>query len=156
MPDETHDEVPGGPAAEPAVDALDEAECLNLLAGQEIGRIAFTSRYGIAVLPVNYRLHEGSIVFRTGQGSPMDEDLRTGSANADYQVAFEVDEISPVTRQGWSVLIVGPAHHMTTDDERAAAARSGVTPWTGGPKELFMRIRPTRITGRRIRQPEQP
>jgi nitroimidazol reductase NimA-like FMN-containing flavoprotein (pyridoxamine 5'-phosphate oxidase superfamily) len=152
MPDETHGEVPGRAAAEPAVDDLNEAECLNLVAGQEIGRIAFTSRYGITVLPVNYRLHEGSIVFRTGQGSPMDEDLRTGSAHADYQVAFEVDEISPVTREGWSVLILGPAHHMTSDEERATAARSGVTPWTGGPKEQFMRILPTRITGRRIRQ----
>jgi len=52
------------------------------------------------VLPVNYRLHEGSIVFRTSHGSPMDEDLRTGSSHADYQVAFQVDEIKAGTRGG--------------------------------------------------------
>ncbi len=52
------------------------------------------------MLPVNYRLHEGSIVFRTSHGSPMDEDLRTGSSHADYQVAFEVDEIKAGTREG--------------------------------------------------------
>jgi nitroimidazol reductase NimA-like FMN-containing flavoprotein (pyridoxamine 5'-phosphate oxidase superfamily) len=156
MPDETHGEAPGRPAPDPVVDELNEAECLKLVAGQEIGRIAFTSRYGITVLPVNYRLHEGSIVFRTGEGSSMDEDLRTGSVHADYQVAFEVDEISPVTREGWSVLILGPAHHLDSDRERAAGASSAVAPWTGGPKEQFMRILPTRITGRRIRQLGQP
>lgn len=152
MPDRTHDEGPGREAAEPTIDDLSEADCLELVAGQEIGRIAFTSRYGITVLPVNYRLHEGSIVFRTGQGSLVDEDLRTGSAHADFQVAFEVDEISPDTREGWSVLILGPAHHMSSDTEREAAAGSGVTSWAGGPKEQFMRVTPTRITGRRIRQ----
>jgi hypothetical protein len=30
--------------------------------------------------------------------------------------------------------------------------RSGVEPWAGGDKELFVRVIPTRITGRRIRR----
>jgi nitroimidazol reductase NimA-like FMN-containing flavoprotein (pyridoxamine 5'-phosphate oxidase superfamily) len=138
---------------EPVVEALSEAECLNLVAGQDIGRIAFTGRFGLTVMPVNYRLHDGSIVFRTSQDSPMDEDLRTGLAHGEYQVAFEVDDLQASTREGWSVLIRGPAHHVTSAEERAVVARSGVTPWTGGSKEQFMRIRPTQITGRRIRKP---
>jgi Pyridoxamine 5'-phosphate oxidase len=146
---------PAEPAepAEPVVEALSEAECLNLVAGQDIGRIAFTGRFGLTVMPVNYRLHDGSIVFRTGQDSPMDEDLRTGLEHGEYQIAFEVDEIQASTREGWSVLIRGPAHHVTSAEERAVVARSGVTPWTGGAKEQFMRIRPTQISGRRIRNP---
>lgn len=152
MPDKTQGEGPDQSAAGPVVEDLDEEECLRLVAAQDVGRIAYTGRFGVTVFPVNYRWHDGSIVFRTGQNSPMDEDLRTGSAHAEYQVAFEVDELDARTREGWSVLVHGPAHHVRSEEERAAVAGSGVTPWTGGSKEQFMRIVPTRITGRSIRQ----
>lgn len=128
-------------------------QSVALVAGQDVGRIAFTGRFGLTVVPVNYRLREGSIVFRTGQDSPMDEDLRTGLEHGEYQVAFEVDQIRPGTREGWSVLIQGPAHHVKSEQERAAVASSGVTPWVGGSKEHYIQIVPTRITGRRIRRP---
>jgi len=153
MPDGSHGDKYQASPAEPVVEELAEAECLHLVAGQEVGRIAFTGRFGLAVVPVNYRLHEGRIVFRTGQGSSMDEDLRTGLKHAEYQVAFEVDQFDPGTRQAWSVLIHGPAHHVRSDQERATAAGSGVTPWVGGSKEQYIQIVPTRITGRRISQP---
>jgi nitroimidazol reductase NimA-like FMN-containing flavoprotein (pyridoxamine 5'-phosphate oxidase superfamily) len=153
MADMSHGEEPQGSPADPVVEELAEAECLNLVAGQDVGRIAFNGRFGLTVLPVNYRLHEGNIVFRTGHDSPMDEDLRTGLEHGEYQVAFEVDQLKPGTREGWSVLIHGPAHHVRSEEERAAVAGSGVTPWPGGAKEQFIQIVPTRITGRRIRQP---
>ncbi len=133
--------------------ALDEAECLRLVAQHEVGRIAYAGRFGPTVLPVNYRLFEGSIVFRTGMDSPLDEDLQTGIANAEYKVAFEIDDLDPVTHEGWSVLIQGPVHHVTAPEERAAVAKAGVNPWAGGPKERYLRVMPTRITGRRITHP---
>ncbi|HUY44329.1 MAG TPA: pyridoxamine 5'-phosphate oxidase family protein [Streptosporangiaceae bacterium] len=142
---------PAGPDA--LIEELDQAECLRLVSGQEVGRIAYNGRFGPTVVPVNYLLYEESIVFRTGQDSPMDEDLRTGIADAEYKIAFEIDELHPVTRDGWSVLVQGSAHHVTSEEERAAVAQADVSPWPGGPKELFMRIRPTRITGRRISHP---
>ena len=143
----------GQPSAGPVIVEMDETECLRLVAAHEVGRIAYAGRFGPTVLPVNYRLYEGSIVFRTGQDSPMDEDLRTGIANAEYKIAFEIDELDPATREGWSVLIHGPAHHVTSQEEREAVARAGVTPWAGGAKEQYIRILPTRVTGRHIRQP---
>ena len=132
---------------------LDEAECLRLVAGQEVGRIAYNGRFGPMVLPVNYRLFEGSIVFRTAEGSAMDEDLTTGIADAEYLIAFEIDELYPARREGWTVLIHGSAHHVTDEDERTSVARTGVTPWAGGARDLYMRIRPTHIAGRRISRP---
>ena len=51
---------------------------------------------------------------------------------------------------GWSVVIQGSAHHVDSDAERAAAGESDVQPWSGGVKEHYMRVVPTRITGRRI------
>jgi nitroimidazol reductase NimA-like FMN-containing flavoprotein (pyridoxamine 5'-phosphate oxidase superfamily) len=128
---------------------LDEDESRKLISGGGIGRIAYQSRYGPAVLPVNYRWYNGAVVFRTARHSTLDEDLQTGIANAEYKVAFEIDDVDIESRQGWSVLIQGSAHHVT-DAEREAAERAGVEPWPSGERELFVRIRPDRITGRRI------
>jgi nitroimidazol reductase NimA-like FMN-containing flavoprotein (pyridoxamine 5'-phosphate oxidase superfamily) len=135
------------------VEPLEKAECLQMIAAGGIGRIGYTGRYGPTVLPVNFVLYEQSVVFRTGQDSPMGEDLRTGISDADYVVAFEVDEISPATREGWSILIQGSAHHVDSSHERAQVMESGVEAWPGGEKDLFIRVTPTRITGRRIRRP---
>jgi nitroimidazol reductase NimA-like FMN-containing flavoprotein (pyridoxamine 5'-phosphate oxidase superfamily) len=128
---------------------LDEAECLRLIAQGGIGRIAYQSRFGPAVLPVNYQWHDGSVVFRTAEHSALDEDLRTGIAGGDYKVAFEIDDFDVAGRQGWSVLIQGPAHHVS-ESERDAALEAGVEPWPAGDRELFVRIVPSRVTGRQI------
>lgn len=103
-----------------------------------------------AVLPVNYKWHDGAVVFRTAQHSALDEDLQTGIAGGDYLVAFEIDEIDLPGRQGWSVLIQGPAHHVEGETERASAEEADVEPWPAGERELFLRIVSHRVTGRRI------
>ena len=141
---------------ERAVELLDEAECLRGCAAGGVGRIGYTSRFGPVVLPVNYELHEGTIVFRTGLHSSMVEDLHTGIAEAEYKVAFEIDQIRPATQEGWSVLIQGSAHFVESEAELASLAQLGVRAWASGPKEQFIRIIPTHITGRRIRRPPEP
>jgi nitroimidazol reductase NimA-like FMN-containing flavoprotein (pyridoxamine 5'-phosphate oxidase superfamily) len=137
---------------EAMTEELNEATCLELISPGGVGRLAYAGRSGLVVIPVNYRLHEKTIVFRTAHGSPMDEDLRTGIADAEYRVAFEIDEVDLQAHEGWSVLIQGSAHHVESPEERASVAATGVEPWPGGDKELFLRITPARITGRRIRQ----
>jgi hypothetical protein len=151
---------PGGgrhlAASEPVVEALDETECVPLIAGGGVGRIGYTSRFGPTVVPVNYDLYEGTIVFRTGLHSSMVADLRTGIADAEYNVAFEIDQVQPVTQEGWSVLIQGAAHFVDSDEELAPITELGVQAWPGGSKEQFIRIIPTHITGRRIRRATEP
>jgi nitroimidazol reductase NimA-like FMN-containing flavoprotein (pyridoxamine 5'-phosphate oxidase superfamily) len=137
--------------ADRVIEELDEAESLRLIAPGGIGRIAYAGRFGPAVLPVNYKWHDGAIVFRTARHSAMDEDLQTGITGGDYLVAFEIDEIDVTGRQGWSVLIHGPAHHVEAEAERQAAVAAGVEPWPAGERELFIRILPHRVTGRRIK-----
>ena len=137
--------------ADRVIEELDEAESLRLISGGGIGRIAYESRFGPVVLPVNYQWHNDAIVFRTARHSALDEDLQTGITGGDYEVAFEVDEIDVPRRQGWSVLIQGPAHHVESEAEREAAAQAGVEPWPAGERELFLRIVPHRVTGRRIK-----
>jgi nitroimidazol reductase NimA-like FMN-containing flavoprotein (pyridoxamine 5'-phosphate oxidase superfamily) len=135
--------------ADRVIEELDEDQCLSLISGGGIGRIAYASRFGPAVLPVNYALRDGAVVFRTAANGPLDEDLRTGIDGAEYKVAFEIDSIDMATQQGWSVLIQGPAHHVTSA-EQDAVREAGVEPWAPGPRELFVRIVPSRITGRRV------
>lgn len=135
--------------ADRMLEELSEEQCLALVAPGGIGRIAYASRSGPAVLPVNYVLQGGAIVFRTAENGPLDEDLRTGIADADYRVAFEIDSFDTSTRQGWSVLIQGPAHHVT-GSEQDAVRDAGVESWAPGERELFVRITPARVTGRRV------
>jgi nitroimidazol reductase NimA-like FMN-containing flavoprotein (pyridoxamine 5'-phosphate oxidase superfamily) len=132
------------------IDALDEAESLRLIATGGVGRIAYTSRrFGLVVLPVNYRLHDGAVVFRTAEHGPLDDDLRTGISEAEYKVTFEIDEIDMDGRRGWSVMIQGPAHHIT-GSERAESPLPDIDTWPPGDRELYIKIVPSRVTGRRI------
>ena len=112
------------------IEDLDEAECLRLIAPGGVGRIAYTSRrFGLVVLPVNFGLHDGAIVLRAAEHGALDEDLRTGIADAEYRVAFEVDDLDPAGRQGWSVLIQGPAHHVSGSER---ARQPEIDTWAPG------------------------
>ncbi|MEV0232864.1 pyridoxamine 5'-phosphate oxidase family protein [Nonomuraea sp. NPDC050786] len=145
------DRPPGrGPAmANPTLEELDREECLRLIEPGGIGRVAFQGSQGTAVLPVNYTMHRGAIVFRTASGGSMDRDLRTGLEGVDIKISFEVDRIDETNREGWSVLVQGPAHHVAPD-EMAEVAGADVTPWVGGERRLYIRIVPQQIAGRRI------
>jgi nitroimidazol reductase NimA-like FMN-containing flavoprotein (pyridoxamine 5'-phosphate oxidase superfamily) len=123
-------------------------QCGRLMAGP---KVHCAQVVGPAVLPVNYRWHDGAVVFRTTRHSALDEDLQTGISRADFLVAFEIDEIDTPGRQGGSVLIQGPAHHVESEEARARAEQADVEPWPAGERELFLRIIPNRVTGRRIK-----
>src|SRR5215472_18456581 len=100
------------------LERLGEADCMELLADGGIGRLVFTSRYGLTALPVAYKIDGGALVLGTWD-LVFDEDLRTGIADADYQVAVEVDQIDLHAHKGWIVLARGAAHHLDTEAERA-------------------------------------
>jgi nitroimidazol reductase NimA-like FMN-containing flavoprotein (pyridoxamine 5'-phosphate oxidase superfamily) len=135
------------------LERLDERECLQLIGAGRLGRLAYSGRFGPTVLPVLYKLHEGSVVFRTLQDTFTEEDLRTGIAHAEYEVGFEVDQYDPETLDGWVVLVVGPAHHVDTEAERARIISAGNDPWPEDESEHLVRVQPIRISGRRRRRP---
>ncbi|WP_240777472.1 pyridoxamine 5'-phosphate oxidase family protein [Nonomuraea basaltis] len=141
-----HRDQPSSSGPATALRTLEPDECLRLIAPGGIGRVAFNGSHGPTVLPVNYTMHDGAIVFRTAHGGPMDEDLSTGVEGVDIKIAFEVDLIDEARHEGWSVLIQGPAHHLREDKVPDAA----VTPWAGGDRHLYVRIVPHEVTGRRI------
>jgi nitroimidazol reductase NimA-like FMN-containing flavoprotein (pyridoxamine 5'-phosphate oxidase superfamily) len=137
------------PAAGPAAQAhelrtLSPDECFDLLQPGGVGRVGFASAAGIVMLPVNFAVTEKTIIFRTAPDTQL-------AVHADGPVSFEADRIDEVLHEGWSVLVQGHAHTVT--DERAVKRiedRTHLQPWAAGARDVYVRIVPNRISGRRI------
>ena len=129
------------------VHELGTDECRRLLATQCLGRIA-VSEPGSAphVVPVNFVVYEGDIVFRTGDGTKFR--LLQGQP-----VSFQVDCADPYHRIGWSVLVRGRAFEVPAAD---IAPHVHVEPFAPGDKPHWIRLVPEVITGRRIHLPVAP
>lgn len=127
------------------VERLFPAECYRLLGPRGIGRIAFGTASGLAVLPVNYAVTARTIVIRTGSGSLI-------AGHADGPVSFEADHFDLELGQGWSVLVRGDAHRvLQPGEQRNLRENYDLRPWPAGDHDLYVRIVPTQLTGRRIR-----
>jgi hypothetical protein len=134
------------------VELLDDAECWELLATSGgLGRLVYSSRYGPTALPVVYMIDDESLVLGTWDPALFDEDLRTGIAQAEYQVAVEADQIDVDAREGWIVVVRGAAHHLDTEAERAPFINAGLEPWIEGVPAHFIRVNPAGIWGNRTR-----
>jgi hypothetical protein len=125
---------------------------MELLVNGGLGRLVYTNRYGPTALPVAYTIDEGSVVLGTWDPVLFDEDLRTGIAQAEYQVAVEVDQIDVEAREGWFVVLLGAAHHLDTEAERASFIGSELEPWIEGVSAHFIRVNPTSVWGNRVRR----
>ena len=127
------------------LERLTPAECHQLLAPRGIGRIAFAAAPGLMVLPVNYAVADGTIVIRTGSGSII-------AGNAGGPVSFEADHFDLELGQGWSVLVRGDAHRVLQPGELGHLREvCNLRAWPNGEHDLFVRIVPAQLTGRRIR-----
>ncbi|WP_369386791.1 pyridoxamine 5'-phosphate oxidase family protein [Streptomyces sp. CG1] len=134
----------GRAAREPRLTEMASGECRALLGSHGVGRLAVPTATGPVIVPVNYSIVDGSIVFRTGL-------CATPSLAAGQEVALEVDRIDDAFSQGWSVLVRGPARTVTdTRDTRWFNERAYSTPWAGGERHAWVSIEPHTVTGRRI------
>jgi hypothetical protein len=134
----------GQAAGHPELVELDPGECRELLSSHGVGRVAVCTPRELVVVPVNYTVVDGAVVFRTAPGS-------VPAQAAGREVAFEVDHIDDALSQGWSVLATGPARQVTDPEQvRRLEEQAYSTPWAGGDRPMWVRIEPTRLTGRRI------
>ena len=138
----------GRAGSTPTFTALSVQECRELLSTHGVGRVAIPTASGPVIVPVNYSVVDGAIVYRTAPGA-------MPSRAAGCQVTFEIDRIDDAFSEGWSVLVIGRARTVVDpDDMRHLAARAHSTPWTGGHRDEWVRIDSLNITGRRIRTRE--
>lgn len=134
----------GQAARDPDFVVLTPEECWTRLATHGIGRLAVSTAGAPIVVPVNYSVVDGAIVFRTAPGGVPSQAVGT-------QVAFEVDHIDDAFSRGWSVLVRGPARAVTDPDAaRRLTDRAYSTPWAGGRRDVWVCVDPDRVTGRAI------
>jgi nitroimidazol reductase NimA-like FMN-containing flavoprotein (pyridoxamine 5'-phosphate oxidase superfamily) len=131
--------------ARTGIEALDRDECLTLLRADVVGRIGIVDHGTPIVLPVNYAMDGESIVFLTGTGSKLEAAGR-GPA------CFEIDGFDRTERHGWSVLATGRLEEVTPHlhADLARVTGLGVSPWFPKGRDHWMRLVPSRITGRRV------
>jgi nitroimidazol reductase NimA-like FMN-containing flavoprotein (pyridoxamine 5'-phosphate oxidase superfamily) len=124
---------------------IDRDECLDLLAGDVVGRLAVVHGHTPAIFPVNYVMDGDNIVFRTDPGTKLDAAERASAC-------FEIDGIDRASRAGWSVVATGRLEEVTPYDTRTGRRVQSlhVDPWAGGAKTHWMRLIPESVTGRRL------
>jgi len=138
------DSATAGSAGQHALRTLSAAECFDLLEAGGVGRVGFAAADGIMMLPVNFAVTRKSIVFRTAPDTLL-------AVYADGRVSFQADHLDEVSHAGWSVLVHGRAHKVTDEHEvKQLEGRTQLEPWAAGPRDVYVRITPTRISGRRI------
>jgi hypothetical protein len=120
-------------------DALPREESLRLLAGVVVGRVVFTTRALPAVQPVSFILVDDAVVI--GTGSTLTTAVR------DAVVAFQADDIDPVSHAGWSVTITGCAHEVRGP---GVAQRFRAHPWSQAERQHFMQIPCQLVSGLRL------
>jgi uncharacterized protein len=125
---------------------LEAEECLRLLATQAIGRVAFIIDGEPAVLPVNFTLVEGVVVFRTAAGSAFDVLVR------EAEVAFEVDQADPAYHSGWSVVGRGTAEGLEDVMPADVLEELPLRPWGLAVAPGWIGVRLREVTGRRLVQ----
>ncbi|WP_299037906.1 pyridoxamine 5'-phosphate oxidase family protein [uncultured Pseudokineococcus sp.] len=130
---------------EQRLEELTSEQCHELLASQVLGRLAVVEGEHPLVVPVNYAMSGGVVVLRTGEPMRRRVDHRN--------VAFQVDQVDPSTRSGWSVLVQGLAEEVGGEHSAEIVERtrrSGADPWAPGEREHWVRLIPHRVTGRRL------
>ena len=119
--------------------------CAELLATREVGRVAVCTADGPRIIPVNYSVVDDAVVFRTTPYSVLGMHAWNG------RIAFEVDDLDPLQRSGWSVVATGRGAVAEDGAElRRIQSAGGPTPWAGGQRWLFVRLRWDDLSGRRL------
>ncbi|MFE5332817.1 pyridoxamine 5'-phosphate oxidase family protein [Embleya sp. NPDC056575] len=136
------------PASPPAPETrelvvMTEEECRARLFLHDVGRVAPALTREPFVLPVDYLMDGTDVLYRSAVGSR--------PADLVGRVAFEVDELIRIARLGWSVLVIGDAEPVTDPAETARLTTAEARTWSEGVPEVWTRVRPRDVTGRRLR-----
>jgi nitroimidazol reductase NimA-like FMN-containing flavoprotein (pyridoxamine 5'-phosphate oxidase superfamily) len=142
----TRKSTPSGPTAHNRrfLRALSPTECFDLLEPGGIGRVGITAAEGVIILPVNFAVTGQAIIYRTAPDTLL-------ALHANAHISFEVDHCDQALHEGWSVLVHGHAHEVTDEHQvKQLENTTRLEPWAPGARDVYVRIAPTQISGRRI------
>ncbi len=125
---------------------ISHGEAMSLLAGTSLGRIVFTDQAMPTVRPVSHIVEAGDLIVRN------DHDVAIISRSAPGQrtvVAYQADDIDPVTHLGWSVVVTGTAR-LICDPADIARYEGLLRPWASGGAGQFIHLNARIVTGYRL------
>jgi nitroimidazol reductase NimA-like FMN-containing flavoprotein (pyridoxamine 5'-phosphate oxidase superfamily) len=125
-----------------SLDRLSEQQCWAALGEATVGRLAVRAADGVDMFPVNFTVHEHSIVIRTAPGSKL-VDIAAASS-----VAFECDGTRG--HDYWSVVVRGTAERLYRDSDIEQSGVLQLATVTPAATWNFIRITPTTVSGRRF------
>jgi nitroimidazol reductase NimA-like FMN-containing flavoprotein (pyridoxamine 5'-phosphate oxidase superfamily) len=137
------------------LEELSRQECLDLLEGNQVGRIVYHDDFGPVAEPVNFVIVGESIVLRVEGGSKR-------RAMGQSMVAFEVDQIDTDNKSGWSVIARGVGQELDIDElpalihELRQKGLEAPLPWASGIHNVWLQIPMQTLSGRRLGRESSP
>jgi len=123
----------------PSLIELTVDECERLLRRGTFGRMVLSTPHGNQIVPVNYAVHENTLVVHT---SP---DGLLGRYADGAELVFEVDLVDDERWHGWSVVARGRGR--VSSDYRAVPP---VRPWADGDRGCEVQLSWDGLTGRKL------
>jgi RimJ/RimL family protein N-acetyltransferase len=137
--DSTEDDM-----AQRTIQQLGRDECFDRLAQARLGRAAVTLSGVPHVVPVNYAVFDGAIVFRSGAGT------KFHAALLSQPMSFEVDHFDEDAASGWSVLVSGRSHLVVDPTEIARIDALPLEALDPSEKHAVVRVEADLVSGRAI------
>ncbi|MCV7176791.1 pyridoxamine 5'-phosphate oxidase family protein [Mycolicibacterium sphagni] len=125
-----------------AITVLSDHESWDLLKSAALGRLVTHIGDQLEIFPVNFVTQGHTVLFRTAEGTKLFSTVMSD------KVLFEVDDHT--VAEGWSVIIRGTAHVLSSSDEIHEADRAQLLPWVATEKLRYVRITPDELSGRRF------
>ncbi|WP_087131688.1 pyridoxamine 5'-phosphate oxidase family protein [Microbacterium esteraromaticum] len=125
------------------VETLTMKECWRLIRAGSLGRLAITGRDGAPdIYPLNYKVHGGSIYFRSAPGSKL-------AAIVTHPVAaLEIDGKDAGFH--WSVVVRGAMRRLSTDQEIHDSGVKRLVSSSPTAKYNYVCIETSSVSGRRF------
>jgi uncharacterized protein len=130
------------------VTVLSEDESWERLCKVALGRLVTNFADEPEIFPVNFVVQDRTVLFRTAEGTKL------FSAVGNRTVVFEADEHN--VTEGWSVIVRGRAQLLKTDADIQKAERAQLVPWVATPKNCYVQVTASDITGRHFRFGPEP
>lgn len=129
------------------LEVLGPEQCWELLEHHELARLGYFLDGQVHVMPINYGIHNRSLVFATAPGSKL-EAVLTG-----HELTVEIDQV--VDEVGTSVIVRGRGQ-IVPDAEVVELSQVRLRPWLAvgsdvAERDVYVRMIPDEITGRSYR-----
>jgi nitroimidazol reductase NimA-like FMN-containing flavoprotein (pyridoxamine 5'-phosphate oxidase superfamily) len=131
----------GSPTRDEPVQRLSATECWELLEGEEFGRLAYRLVDEVHIVPLNYVVHDGGLLFRTASGNK----LLAAALHSD--VALEIDWHDETL--AWSVVARGHLEQLPEDQAHRVDDLT-LHSWVPTLKYDVVELVPESLSGRRF------